>query len=297
MGRLGGRLRHGLVQLQVTNRAANPGGGVVEVECSGALHRITAAADTLLVHDHDVAAELALHRLGGRVPTCLDILDAWLHPEVLDADSRLFLAIADDTLLSDRGRDEVVERVAEETMVGFRHDVECAFRGTVMDAETATGLDALALRSHRRRTQRYLPAPLRVAFVAMCCRALAEEWRLTGTRPAALAGPELLLWKLGPRLLHGAAPEVPLPVSWPVLAPGAPPSLPAEVTDGVGWALGLSIDWFVEVWPTLTPEAWELPVNPGFAVRWERHAGVWRPGLAARTPSRTLAPQSLISEG
>jgi hypothetical protein len=68
--------------------------GTVAVPCSGAVHRATVSpAGDLVLHDHDVDAELAMLALGGPFPRCLVYLAVWHHAR---GDAPFLLAWGDD---------------------------------------------------------------------------------------------------------------------------------------------------------------------------------------------------------
>lgn len=49
----------------------------VDVECGGAVHHVLWHRGSLVIEDHDVPAELALHRLGGERPACIEVYETW----------------------------------------------------------------------------------------------------------------------------------------------------------------------------------------------------------------------------
>src|SRR5690349_21566213 len=51
--------------------------GRVGIACSGADHAASVAGSELVLHDHDVTAELALLALGGALPSCLVYAAVW----------------------------------------------------------------------------------------------------------------------------------------------------------------------------------------------------------------------------
>ena len=59
--------------------------GLVPIDCSGVVNTATVEGAELVLHDHDVAAELALLALGSALPACL-----------------VYAAVWEDGLLSDR---------------------------------------------------------------------------------------------------------------------------------------------------------------------------------------------------
>lgn len=48
-----------------------------EVDCAGGRHRVTWRRGRLVLEDHDLAAEQALHGLGGEKTACVEVLEEW----------------------------------------------------------------------------------------------------------------------------------------------------------------------------------------------------------------------------
>jgi hypothetical protein len=81
------------VRNEVPTVEAADDGTTVVIGCAGAAHRATVDGDALVLHDHDVDAELAMLALGGDLPACLLYLAVWHH--ALD-DPAYLLAWGDD---------------------------------------------------------------------------------------------------------------------------------------------------------------------------------------------------------
>ncbi|HUP85684.1 MAG TPA: hypothetical protein VM143_08455 [Acidimicrobiales bacterium] len=69
------------------------GDGVAEIRCGGIIHRATASAVELQLHDHDLVAERSLLGLGAELPACL--IYAAVYDDAVDG-ARFLRAWADD---------------------------------------------------------------------------------------------------------------------------------------------------------------------------------------------------------
>jgi hypothetical protein len=123
------------------------------IRCGDIEHRVAIAQDDLVPLDHDLVVEAGLEALGGRLPHCLMLATAWRDPPLDAQDPRLFVYLANPTLLSPIARREVRMRYQ--------------FRARLVDG----GAKESRWSVHRRQGQLALalleaPKSLRRSFVA-----------------------------------------------------------------------------------------------------------------------------------
>ena len=263
----------------------------VTIECGEATHRLTWQRGELVVEDHDTTAERALAAMGGTLPDCIAVLDAWLQA---GADPYL-VSVWDGQPIS-----AVMPTGPTGTFTPF----------IVPSRRSVATTDWLELQQ-RRSLLRKVPAELydRLALgvVAALC---------AGQRHAGLGG--LRQWSpidLGPPVSARAIPLLHKSVaswrgpadSWtaPVVQchiadPDEGASVDGLVERRGGWVeAALGPGWLVEVWGrgvALVDGCFVLAATAGageegpvdaVAVRWERIAAG---GLEPITGSATLTP-------
>lgn len=219
------------------------------VECSGQHHRVSWRGGSLVVEDHDLAAERAMRALGAETPDCLRLLKRWRDLNSWATSTELFVQMR--LRLGD-------ERILAPGALGQRHELALLLtweRAWRMSSYYGTGHERLLAEQLRARAVEPLTSHLSLWAARLGCpQAVSVEVKLR--RP-------------------GQAPRM----------TGAIDRFSARVTAGLGvrwvlevWARGLAVvdDGFVlEVGPSGS----DLGAR---AVRWEAQPdGGARPVVAA----------------
>jgi hypothetical protein len=227
-------------------------GGRVAIACGGTTHEASVAGSELVLHDHDVGAELALLALGSALPACLVYAAVW--EEGLRSE-RFLRGWADDV------EGELV-RAAREDWVGnyWEYWPTDPTASRVLFGPRLQ--DRLASAAAERAVGDALSAPSDAARVPMVVRATQTRARRAFVRSLAVVDAH-------------RRPDALVPVRIRV-TPSAPASAGGRLSqDGSGVDLRLPLDWLWTVW------------SPGLAVVEDRlvlarHGDVlqvvdWRP--------------------
>jgi hypothetical protein len=220
-----------------------------EIECNGAQHRITWRAGELSLEDHDLEAERTASALGGELPACLELYDAWgmsVSPTLLSA--LLWPAPDDEPLVGGR-LDMILQRLRQEMYSHLKN-----FAGVIGRAggpSRAEIFNSLRLNMHHRLLVGVPPAlrPALVATVLDRSDAMDDEHLVN----------ELMLDVHLKNLLGGVIADS--VASWvpsarlhaenivSIAPAGASPTLRAEFVDGAHLMhIALPLSWLALVW-------------------------------------------------
>ncbi len=212
------------------------------IECEGAQHALELAGDDLRMLEHDVESEQILVAMGARTPCCIRAVDAWSNYVPSDEDPRHLIAVADLTLLSERGREQVRRQVEF-----AESHVEVMAKQRTRSSELWARKRQKALAVERFSAMLSLPEELRRRWLERYLREAERTW--TSSPEGNDAPIDLLLMLACERSLASLGGREDRKLWWKPVAPGARPSLAGEAAHAPGvMMVGVPVRWLRERW-------------------------------------------------
>jgi hypothetical protein len=214
------------------------------LRCEGTDHTVELDGDSLRMLDHDPDAEQILNAMGASTPFCLRAVDAWARYEPMPDDPRQLIAIADDSLLSDQGREQV-RRQTEFT--------EGRMDRVAAKARAGRGEQWARYRERHLRAERFsamvrLPGDLRRLWIERLLVDAERTWvdPGEGRDPPAI---ELLLLLACEQALASLGHRRERKLWWKALPPDARPAVLGDAPWAPGVTIvGVPVRWLRQRW-------------------------------------------------